>query len=58
MAMLAGMSRATFDSTIADTKLRDAILAAQKAAETKYKVDATPTFVVGDKTHSGEMSFC
>src|SRR5487761_1908705 len=33
MAALAGMSRPAFDATIADTKLRDAILAVQDSAQ-------------------------
>jgi protein-disulfide isomerase len=62
MAALAGMSRATFDATINDDKLRDAILAAQDAAEKKYDVKATPTFIFtgpSGKDHhdSGELSY-
>jgi protein-disulfide isomerase len=62
MAALAGMSRATFDATIADTKLRDAILAAQDAAQKTVHVDSTPTFIfdgptLKGKKASGEMSF-
>lgn len=45
MAALAGMPRATFDATIADTALRDAILAGQSEAEKTYQVDSTPTFI-------------
>lgn len=62
MAALAGMSRPLFDSTIADTKLRDAILAGQDVAEKQFKVDSTPTFIFSgplkkDRRASGEMSF-
>jgi protein-disulfide isomerase len=62
MAALAGMSRATFDTTIADTKLRDAILAAQDDAQKTLHVDSTPTFIFDGPTTkgrkaSGEMSF-
>lgn len=62
MAALAGMSRALFDATIADTKLRDAILAGQDSAEKEYHVSSTPTFVfsgptVKDRNASGEMTF-
>lgn len=62
MAALAGMSRATFDATINDTKLRDAILAEQDAAEKKYQVNATPTFIFtgpdGKEHHnSGELTY-
>jgi protein-disulfide isomerase len=62
MAALAGMSRQTFDATIADTKLRDAILANQDAAQKTYHVDSTPTFIFDgptqkDRHASGEMSY-
>jgi protein-disulfide isomerase len=62
MAALAGMSRPTFDTTIADTKLRDAILAAQDTAQKTFHVDSTPTFIFDGPTQkarhaSGEMSF-
>jgi protein-disulfide isomerase len=62
MAALAGMSRAMFDATIADTGLRDAILNEQDRGEKEYRVNSTPTFVFsgpGDKrdTESGEISY-
>ena len=62
MAALAGMSRATFDATIADTKLRDAILAVQDDAQKTFHVDSTPTFIFNGPTQknrnaSGEMSY-
>jgi protein-disulfide isomerase len=62
MAALAGMNRASFDAAIADTKLRDAILAAQDTAQKTFKVDSTPTFIFDGPTQksrnaSGEMSF-
>ncbi len=56
-AALAGMNRATFDAAIADTALRDWILAQQSADEKKYGIDATPTFLVNGEKHSGEMSY-
>lgn len=62
MAALAGMSNQTFDETIKDTKLRDAILTGQDQAEKKYHVDSTPTFIFSgpaqkDRRESGEMSY-
>jgi protein-disulfide isomerase len=57
MAALAGMPRPLFDSTIADDKLRAAILAAQDAGSKKYSVDSTPTFVINEKPHAGEQSY-
>src|ERR1700722_12187348 len=38
MAALAGMSRATFDATVADTAFRDAILAQQKADGARWNI--------------------
>jgi protein-disulfide isomerase len=56
-AALAGMPRATFDATIADQGLKNAILAEQQSGVDKYKVDSTPTFVVNDKPHAGEQPY-
>jgi len=62
MAILAGMSRKTFDATIGDTTLRDAILTEQDQAEKTYHVDSTPTFLFSgkaqkDRRESGEMTY-
>ncbi len=57
MAALAGMSRATFDQAIADTDLRDWILQQQQADRDKWKIDATPSFVINGQKYAGEMSF-
>jgi protein-disulfide isomerase len=56
-AGLAGMSRATFDKAIADTKLKDWILKQQQAAQTRWKIDSTPSFVIDGKKYAGEMSY-
>jgi protein-disulfide isomerase len=57
IAALAGMSRASFDQAIADTALRDWILQQQQVAQDQVKVDSTPSFVIGGKKTSGEMSY-
>jgi len=57
MAALAGMSRTTFDATVADTAFRDAILAAQKADAARWSIDSTPTFVINGEKHAGEMNY-
>ena len=62
MAALAGMSHDTFEKTISDTKLRDAILSGQDQAEKQYHVDSTPTFIFSgpaqkDRRESGEMTY-
>jgi protein-disulfide isomerase len=56
-AALAGMPRALFDATIADTGLRDAILAEQQGGVDKYKVDSTPTFIINEKSYAGEQPY-
>ena len=45
MAALAGMSRAAFDTAVANNDLRSAILAAQDEAQRIFKVDSTPSFI-------------
>jgi protein-disulfide isomerase len=57
MAALAGMSRPTFDQAIADTDLRDWILLQQQTDRDRWKIDATPSFVINDKKYAGEMTF-
>lgn len=44
-AKLAGMSDATFDSCLANTALKEAILGDMKAAGDQFKVQSTPSFV-------------
>jgi protein-disulfide isomerase len=61
-AALAGMSRATFDATIADTKFRDALLAMQETDAKTYNVDSTPSFIFNGPAaqgvlKSGEITF-
>ncbi len=56
-AALAGMPRPLFDATIADTGLRDAILAEQQSGTERYKVDSTPTFVINETPHAGEQPY-
>ncbi len=57
MAALAGMSRATFDQAIADTTLRNWILQQQQADQDRWKIDATPSFVINGQKYSGEMNY-
>lgn len=57
MAALAGMPRDMFDRAIADDSLKQAILAAQTAAEAKYNIEATPTFICNGKAMSGELTY-
>ncbi|HEX4262191.1 MAG TPA: DsbA family protein [Acetobacteraceae bacterium] len=62
MAALAGLSHAAFEKVIHDDKLRAWVLAEQAAAEKKYNVNSTPTFVFnGPKAKNlvrpGEMPY-
>jgi protein-disulfide isomerase len=61
-AALAGMSRATFDATVADTKFRDALLKMQDADAKTYHIDSTPSFIFNGLAaqgvlKAGEMTF-
>jgi protein-disulfide isomerase len=56
-AALAGMSRATFDKAVGDEGLKTWIATQQQVAVDKWKVSATPTFIVNNEVHSGEMGF-
>lgn len=57
MAALAGMSRTTFDQAINDTDLRTWILTQQQEDQKRWKIDATPSFVINDQKYSGEMNY-
>jgi len=55
MAALAGMSRAAFDTAVANNELRAAILAAQDEAQRIFKVDSTPSFIFNGPGASNRM---
>jgi protein-disulfide isomerase len=57
LAALAGMSRPTFDATIADKGLEQAIMAEEQRAEEEFHIDSTPTFLCNGHAHAGEMSY-
>ena len=57
LALLAGMSRPTFDTTVRDDKLKQFVLDEQSQGEKKYAVNSTPTFVINDKAFPGAISF-
>lgn len=57
LAALAGLSRASFDQAITDTKLRDWILQQQQLAQDQWKIDSTPSFVIAGKKYAGEMEY-
>ena len=56
-AGLAGMTRAMFDKAVADTELKAWILKQQQAAQDKWKIDSTPSFVINGTKYTGEMNF-
>lgn len=49
----AGMDQAAFDACLANTALRDKIVASTKEGADVYKVEATPTFLINGKKVSG-----
>jgi protein-disulfide isomerase len=55
MAALAGMSRAAFDTAVANNALRSAILAAQDEAQRIFHVDSTPSFIFNGPGASNRM---
>ncbi len=54
---LAGLPRATFDTTIADAELKAAILSGQAEAEQKFKVQSTPSFIMNGRLTSGAVTY-
>ena len=57
LAAFAGMPRQTFDETIGDAKLRQAILTAQDEAEKVLKINSTPSFVMNGKLTAGAVGY-
>ncbi|RZM31522.1 MAG: DsbA family protein [Sphingomonas sp.] len=57
LSMLAGMTRATFDATVRDDKLKQFVLDEQAKGEKTYSVNSTPTFVFNNKPTAGAVSF-
>lgn len=56
-AALAGMDRKTFEAAINNAKLRSFILGELNAAEKKYGVDSTPTFLINGRKREGAVDF-
>ena len=56
LAKRRGMDRPTFDHALADTALQDWIVSRAMDAEARWKVDATPSFVINGKLYEGAMS--
>lgn len=57
LAALAGMPRSTFDTTIGDAGLKQAILTAQDAAEKKLNVNSTPSFIINGRLVAGAIRY-
>ena len=58
MARLAGMSAAEFDAVMNNRTLLEAIVAMRQDANRTWQIEATPSFVINDKTIlSGDLSY-
>jgi protein-disulfide isomerase len=57
LAALAGMTRSTFDATIADADLKKAILTIQDQAEQKLGINSTPSFIINGRLVSGAVGY-
>ena len=58
MARLAGMSAAEFDAAMNNRPLLEAIVAMRQDANRTWRIEATPSFVVNDKTIlTGDLSY-
>jgi protein-disulfide isomerase len=52
-----GVDQKTYDACLADTALKDRIISRLQEASTKYKIEATPSFIVDGQVHAGEISY-
>lgn len=57
IAKLGGMGEEQVDKCIADSGLLNEINARKEDAMTRYKVDSTPSFIIGGKLYSGDMPY-
>jgi len=53
----AGMTEDAIDKCLADKTVIDQIVAGMKEAQEKFKVDATPTFIINGKSYPGALPF-
>ena len=56
-ALSEGIDEKTYDACLNDQALKDKIISRLKEASDKYKVDATPSFLIQGSLHSGEISY-
>ena len=52
-----GIDEKSYDACLTDEALKKKILERQQDADTRYKVDSTPTFIIRGKPYPGEMSY-
>ncbi len=56
-AALAGMDQATFNAAINNKDLKNFIVQEEQDAETRYKVDSTPSFIINGQLFPGAMEY-
>ncbi len=52
-----GIDEKTYDACLADQKLKDKIIARLQEADTKFKVNSTPSFLIRGELHAGEIPY-
>jgi protein-disulfide isomerase len=57
IAKSAGMDEAAFNACIADPARKDPVVASRSEAETKFKVESTPTFFINDRVLKGVSQY-
>ena len=57
IAASVGVDDKKFDECLNDKALMDKIVSRQQEANDKYKVNATPTFIINGVVHAGELSY-
>lgn len=56
-AALAGMDKAGYDAALGNAKLKAFIEQEEQNAETTYKINSTPTFIINGKVMPGAMEY-
>lgn len=57
LALLAGLSRQKFEQLRTDQDFMRAVMETRLAGQNEFRVEVTPTFVFGKRTHSGNLPY-
>ncbi len=57
IGITSGIDEKTYDACLADQKLKDKIISRLQEADQKFKVNATPSFIINGEVKAGEIPY-